>query len=670
MGGRAPAPTTIRTATRGTARDGALTEGIERPGPTLGRFPFSLPATELKARATATIDSATTRLDALVSATTVATAMSLLEPLDRILVDVYDLGSHGSLMFQVHPDAETRTAGREVSEAADRFFNSFRMNEAAFRALRGIDLAGEDAGTRFAVAKLLRGMRRAGVEHDSAGRTRVLALQNQIDQECNQYNENTAAGERSIEVEGIGELAGLPPDYLAAHPPGDGGRVRITTRGPDVRPVMAYCDSSDVRRRLLTEALNRAHPENLPVLDQILADRYALAQALGYPTFAAYAIEDKMMGTPAAAHAFLDRVSALLRAPAERELDRFLTRKRRDEPGATGLELWDVGALGEGYYDGKLRREEFGVDSKQLRDYLPYPRVRDGLFALCGELFDLTFRRVEDAELWHPTLDLVPREGKFNHAACFGVRVGISGLQPPQSALVCNFLDPATPVESVRMQYGDVVVFFHEFGHLLHALLAGHGRWLYNTMSFIEWDFVEAPSQLFEEWARDPATLARFAVNPDTGRVIPPEVLSKLAAAESLGRASGWLRQVALSGTSLAYYDRDPAGMDTTTKYFEIFNRFWPMPVHGDYHPQAGWGHLTGYSAFYYTYVWSLVIARDLLRPFLQKGTLTDRTIAQRYASEILAPGSSRPAADLIRAYLGRDLEFTAFEEWIRSASP
>jgi thimet oligopeptidase len=220
------------------------------------------------------------------------------------------------------------------------------------------------------------------------------------------------------------------------------------------------------------------------------------------------------------------------------------------------------------------------------------------------------------------------------------------------------------------MQYGDVVVFFHEFGHLLHALLSGHGRWLYNSMSFIEWDFVEAPSQLFEEWARDPATLARFAVNPDTGLAIPPEILAKLAGAESLGRASGWLRQVALSGTSLEFYDRDPTGMDTTSAYIEIFNRYCPVPLTDDYHPQTGWTHLTGYSAFYYTYVWSLVIARDLLRPFLEKGTLTDRAVAQRYASEILAPGSSRPAATLVEAYLGRAFDFTAFEEWIRSAAP
>ncbi|EQD41536.1 Peptidase M3A and M3B, thimet/oligopeptidase F domain protein, partial [mine drainage metagenome] len=170
----------------------------------------------------------------------------------------------------------------------------------------------------------------------------------------------------------------------------------------------------------------------------------------------------------------------------------------------------------EGYYDQKILTEEYGVDTKRLRAYLPYAQVRDGLFTLCTELFGVRIERVHDPELWHPSveaydvardgrplgrffLDLVPREGKYNHAACFTVREGIRDVQRPQAALVCNFLDPGVPPATARMQYSDVVTFFHEFGHLLHSLFSGHGPWLYTSMSFVEWDFIEAPSQLFEE---------------------------------------------------------------------------------------------------------------------------------------------------------------------------
>jgi len=619
----------------------------------------------------------------LVSDTGTPTVGRFLQPLDRILLRVRDVGSHGSFVFAVHPDEACRSAGREASEAADRFFNSFRINSDAYRILRAIDLAGMDGPTRFAVEKMLRDLRRGGAEKDAAARARLLELSNEIDRVSNQYNENVAKLERAVEVEGAAGLSGLPPDFLVSHTPGPDGRTRITTRYPDFHPVMAYADDPELRRRLLFEFMNRAHHENEPILERLLAARFELATSLGYPAYANYAIEDKMMERPEAVRTFLERIATVLRDPAKVDFARYLARKRRDRPTADRLELWDAGFFGEGYYDGKLRTEEFGVDTKRLRSYLPYRSVRDGLFGLCEELFGIRFHRVVGEGLWHPTveaydvtlqerplgrffLDLVPREGKYGHAACFGIRDGIAGTQLPQSALVCNFLDPSTPPETARMQYSDVITFFHEFGHLLHALFSGHGPWLYTTMSFIEWDFVEAPSQLFEEWARDPATLARFARDPDTGETIPADLLKRLRGAEALGRSVRWLRQVALASISLELYDRSPAGLATNETFRSVYDRYFSDPLDPEYHPTDAWGHLTGYSAFYYTYVWSLVIARDLLTPFRAKGTLTDPETAARYAREILMPGSTRPATQLVRAYLGRDFDFRAFEEWSR----
>jgi thimet oligopeptidase len=649
----------------------------------LGSLPWSLSASELKLAADRIIAGVEHSLGELLQRSPPATVENFLEPLDRLLVQVRDVGSHGSFVFAVHPEEARRTAGREASEAADRFFNSFRVNGTVYHTIRSLDLAGADGPTRFAVEKMLREMRRAGAEKDAASRTRLLELNNEIDRTGNEYSANVAKLERSVDISGPGELSGLPTDFIAAHPPGTDGKIRLSTRYPDFHPVMAYADRAELRRRLLSEFMNRASPENLPVLDRLLAQRFELATSLGYSSFAAYAIEDKMLERPEAVRAFLARVADVVRDPARADHLRFLARKQKDEPGASRLEFWDASFFGEGYFDGKLRTEEFGVDTKLLRAYLPYPQVRDGLFGLCEELFGVHFQRLPSEELWHPTveaydvtlgasplgrffLDLVPREGKYNHAACFSVREGIAGVQLPQNALVCNFLDAGVPAETARMQYSDVVTFFHEFGHLLHALFSGHGRWLYTTMSFIEWDFVEAPSLLFEEWARDPATLARFARNPDTGESIPPDLLHRLRAADALGRPIRWLRQVALAAISLELYDRSPEGMDTTAEFREVWERYFPQPPEPEYHPTAAWGHLVGYSAFYYTYVWSLVIARDLLRPFLEKGTLTDRETAARYAQEILTPGSTRPATELVRAYLGREFDFLAFERWVR----
>jgi thimet oligopeptidase len=649
----------------------------------LGEFPWSLSATELRARAFRVVADTERDLAELLRASGPPTVEHFLMPLDRLLLRVRDVGSHGSFLFAVHPDETVRTAAREASEAADRFFNGFRVNGETYRALQSLDLTNVDEATQYAVQKMVRDLRRGGAEKDAPVRARLIELNNEIDSVSNQYNGNVARLERSVELTGTSELVGLPPDYLASHVAGADGKIRITTRYPDFYPVMAYADRAELRRRLLSEFMNRAFPENVPVLDRLLARRYELATTLGYSDYAEYAIEDKMMERPEAVRAFLDRVASVLREPARADVERVFARKRRDEPSAARLEMWDSSFFSEGYYDGKLRTEEYGVDTKKLRAYLPYRAVRDGLFALCEELFGIHFHRVAPEGLWHPTvevydvtlgderlgrffLDLVPRPGKYGHAACFGIRDGIEGVQLPQSALVCNFLDPSTPAETARMQYSDVVTFFHEFGHLLHALFSGHGPWLYTTMSFVEWDFVEAPSQLFEEWARDPVTLARFARDPDTGEGIPPDVLERLRASAAMGRSVRWLRQVALAAISLELYDRAPTGLDTTATFREVYDRYFPAPLEPEYHPTSAWGHLTGYSAFYYTYVWSLVIARDLLSPFLERGTLTDPEVAARYVREILVPGSTKPAAELVRAYLGREFDFRAFETWTR----
>jgi thimet oligopeptidase len=648
----------------------------------LGRLSWSLTATELHATSEEILAEATDHLHALLTATGPRTVENFLLPLERLLTGVRDVGSHGSFLFAVHPEDAVRTAGREAAESADRFFNGFRVNDVIYRALRTLDLSHADATTKFGIEKMLREMRRSGAEQDADARARLLALSGEVDRVCNQFAENIAKFERSIEVEGSEHLAGLPSDFRASHRPDAAGRIHVSTRYPDFQPVMAYCDDPEVRRRMLEAFMNRAYPENVPVLNEMLAKRFELARSLGYPSHAAFATEDKMLLRPEEVRTFLERVAGKLREPALGDLRLLLERKRRDHPDAERLELWDAAFFGEGYYDAKLKAEEYGVDTKALRAYLPYAQVRDGLFRLCEELFDLRFERLPSEGLWHSSvegydvrrngaplgrffLDLVPRAGKYTHAAQFTLRDGRSYGPLPQAALVCNFLDASVPSASARMQYTDVITFFHEFGHLLHALFSGHGPWLYTSMGYLEWDFIEAPSQLFEEWSRDPATLARFARNPDTGEGIPPDLLARLSAADSMNRGLRWLRQVALASISLELYDRDPTGVPPEAALREAYGRYFPVPLEPSYHPEAAFGHLAGYSACYYTYVWSLVIARDLLRPFREKGSLTDPATARRYAELILSPGSSRPAAELVRSYLGRDFAFDAFETWV-----
>ncbi len=232
--------------------------------PTLDELTFDLAPVELRQRAEARLARTAEALIGLERTADPPSIESFLRPLDRLLTEVRDLSAHGSFLFAVHPEETTRAAGREVSEAADRFFNSFRLNSAIYRSLERLDLTSADEPTRFAVSKMLREMRRAGVEQDADRRKRLLELTNEIDRVSNQYMENIANGRRSIEVDGAATLAGLPEDYVRAHPADARGKVRITTDYPDFRPVMAYAEAAPMRKALLAEFANKAYPENAP----------------------------------------------------------------------------------------------------------------------------------------------------------------------------------------------------------------------------------------------------------------------------------------------------------------------------------------------------------------------------------------------------------------------
>jgi thimet oligopeptidase len=216
------------------------------------------------------------------------------------------------------------------------------------------------------------------------------------------------------------------------------------------------------------------------------------------------------------------------------------------------------------------------------------------------------------------------------------------------------------------MEHGDVKTFFHEFGHLLHHVLGGHTRWAGQSGVATEWDFVEAPSQMLEEWVWDPEVLARFARHVETGEAIPAALVRRMKAAEEYGKGLMVRQQMFYAATSLELHRRDAATLDTTALVAELQERYTPFRhVEGTYF-QESFGHLDGYSAIYYTYMWSLVIAKDLVAAFRAAG-LMDRETARRYRRAILEPGGSKPAAELVKDFLGRPHGFEAYEAWLNA---
>ncbi len=603
------------------------------------------------------------------------TLENTLAPYDALRREVAEVSDQGDDLSNLHPEKGMREAGERAHQAAEALQTELALNRDLYEAFAGLDVEGEDEETRYAVFKILRDFRRAGVDRDKATRGRIRELRDAIVAVGQEFERNIREDVRSLRVEPE-ELDGLPQDFVEAHAPEEDGKVFLTTNYPDLFPVLKYARREDLRCRLYKEYLNRGHPQNLEVLRRLLELRHDLARTLDYPTYADYVTEDKMIGSAGAARAFVDRVADVAGERAQEDYGELLERKRQDDAEAERLEPWD-----RMYYPEVVRSERHGVDAKAVRAYFPFERVLDGLLTLTSDLFGVRYTRVEDAPVWHSSvhcydvyegeermgriyLDLHPRKGKFTHAASANIVRGVRETQLPQGLLMCNFPDPRKS-KGALMEYSDAETFFHEFGHLLHNIFSGRVRWVENAMDQLEWDFIEVPSQMMEEWVRDPEVLRRFAIHHETGEPIPRELVKKLRAADAVARGLFARRQMSLAALSLGYYTRDPEGLDTTAFAREVHEKYDLLPWFEDTHFQCGFGHLNGYSAIYYTYMWSLAIQKDMFSRFASQDSLLDPAEAVRYRRLVLDPGSSRPANELVEGFLGRAHSFDALETWL-----
>ena len=593
---------------------------------------------------------------------------------DEATALIADASARAGLLRSVHPDAAMRDAGERCEQEAEALATQLALDPDVYRPLSQVDASKEDEGTRWYLYRVLRDFRRAGVDQDAATRARVRALNEELVRIGQEFQRNIRDDVRRIEVRSE-DLAGLPDDYVLGHPPGQNGLVAITTDYPDYVPFMTYARSSAAREALWKVYRQRAHPKNLATLGRMLERRWELARLLGYPSWAAYVTEDKMIGSAGAAAGFIEKISSAAEARARIDYRVLLSRKRSDDPASERVDAWDSEALKE-----RVRAEQFGFDSQSVRPYFELGRVQEGIFDTTARMFGIEYRRAADAPVWHADvtawevfeqgrligrffLDLFPREGKYKHAAQFTLASGAAGGPLPEGALVCNFPKPGAAGPAL-LEHSEVVTYFHEFGHLLHHLLGGHTRWAGVSGVRTEWDFVEAPSQMLEEWCWDAPVLQRFARHVQTGQPIPAEMVERMRAADEFGKGLRVRQQMFYAATSLRFHQDNPANLDTTALAAELQEKYTPFRhVPGTYF-QASFGHLEGYSAIYYTYMWSLVIAKDLFGTFKREGLLNPEPAA-RYRRAVLQPGGSRPAAELVKAFLGRDASFDAFAEWL-----
>jgi thimet oligopeptidase len=598
--------------------------------------------------------------------------------LDTLSAVGWSVGNgEAGIVSEANPDPAIRKSGEDCIQKFSDVFSNISLSRPIYERLVSIDPAtlGEDEA--YVLARNLRDYRRSGVDKDEATRDKVRALNTELSEISLEFSRNLREIQGSIKLDSAAELEGLPQDYIDARPPGDDGKITITTDTPDMGPIFGYSPNESLRKRLLEVSSNRAWPENEVPLRRLLETRYELAQTLGYPNWAAFITEDKMTGSPEVAAAFLSKVEAAGREAARIEYDRLLAKQKEINPAAATVGEWSSRYLSE-----QIRLSDYALDAQEVRQYFAYNNVRAGIFSMMEDLFEIEIRDWADAPVWHESvtahemykegilvgrffLDMHPRDGKFKHAAAFPIRVGPTRDGVPVASLMCNF--PAGDHATGLMEHREVETFLHEFGHLIHMMVSGHPEFAVLHMGGLEWDFIEAPSQMLENWVWDYDTLATFAVNAD-GETIPRELVEKMNAARKFGTGVNTLRQLVFAGVSLNYYNRPPAEVDFAGIWEERAAALSPFERLPETHSYASFGHLDGYSAIYYTYQWSLAISTDLFTEF-QKNGLRDKETALRYRDLVLAEGASKQAASLVKDFLGRDWTPEAYEQKLIDAA-
>jgi thimet oligopeptidase len=572
--------------------------------------------------------------------------------------------SISSLLSEVHPDEAVRSLAEQRAQDVDRLATDRGLDRELFEVLDGIDATGLDEQAYRFREHILRDFRRSGVDRADDVRGRLREISERLTVLDQDFSRIIRDDVRSIRVTPA-QLSGLPDDYIAAHPVDADGLVTITTDYPDLMPFRTFARDAAARRQLTFEYLNRGWPANDDVLHEMLSLRDEKARILGYRSWPDYDADVKMIGTGAAIAEFIERIADAAEPAGRRDKQLLVDRQRKDDPGAAELTMADVA-----YYTELIRREEFDVDAQDVRRYFDFGNVRRGLLEVTGRLFGVEYRQV-DVPSWHPDvtaydvvgdgaprgriyLDLHPREGKFKHAAQFDIVAGISGRQLPEGALVCN-------LPRGLMEHQHVVTLFHEFGHLVHHILGGDQRWARFSGVATEWDFVEAPSQMLEEWAWNAEVLQTFAVDPD-GAPIPAELVAGMRAAKEFGK--GIFVRTQIFYTALSYLLHRDLPADHTAAVVQAQRRYDLVDHLDGTHFQAAFGHLSGYTSAYYTYLWSLVIAKDLFSAF-DPSDLFAPSAAHRYRDRVLAPGGSKDAAELVTDFLGRPFSFDAFAAWL-----
>ncbi|KAG9227507.1 metalloendopeptidase [Pleurotus ostreatus] len=598
-----------------------------------------------------------------------------------------------SFYQNVSPSKELRDASNEAEVLVRDYGVESSMRLDVFQAKASAEknikasgqwdkLSGED---QRLVEKMILDGKRAGLALPEKERTELMALKKELSQACLEFSKNFNE-ENGVITFTAAELKGVPHDVVSGYAKrteGDSEVYDVTFKTPDIFPVFKFAENPETRKRA-QEAHESRLAINVPLLDKALELRRKIAALLGYDTWADYITEVKMIKNAKGVFDFLDDLENKLRPVGlkEREILLELKKKEHEEKGYPfdgQFYLWDYR-----YYDRLYIEKSLDLDDSLVKEYFPVSVVVPTILDIYQNLLGVRFEEIKGSSIWHPDvqhfavwkkdakdesgfvgycyLDLFPREAKYSHAAVWPLLSGHTlpdGKRSyPLTAMVAN-LAKSTPDKPALMRHDDVVTFFHEMGHVFHGLLSNTKYARFHGTSVAR-DFVEAPSQMLENWCWEPKVLEQMSSHYESKKPLSPELIEKIIKSRYVNVGLFYLRQLFFAKFDIKVHT-DKESADYSALWNSLREKISLVKADKPAPGQGTFGHITGgYDAGYYGYTYSLVFAADMYATVFKADPL-DPSRGKKYADEILRPGGSREELDSLKAFLGRPPNSDAF---------
>lgn len=611
---------------------------------------------------------------------TFANTVLVYDRLDFNIAPIY--GGLEALKY-LSPDKDLRENAQMVMVRLHNYLNEkLGLNKDVYLAFEAYEKGGAkkeslSADQAYFLKETMAGFRRSGLNLPDSELEKVRKVTEELVSLGQQFDTNIASDDRKVVVSGA-DLVGVGDEFIAALEQDKDGNYVLGCDYPTYFRVMDHCEVADTRQKLCRAFSNRAYPQNYGVLKQIIAKRDELAKLLGFASYADLDLDSQMVKKPERAREFLLDVMASAKVKAEAEVAEFT----KDLPASVDLVDGKIRPWDSRFIKTQYKKKKLALDELLISEYFPLENTISKLLWVYEQFMGLEFRQIDVKGLWsdevrtvevhdvqnneligYLLLDLFPRPNKFTHAAMFQVVPAVQLADdisdcPAVAVVMANFPRSSGDKEALLM-YNDVNTFFHEFGHALHGLLGKTNLASFSGTS-VKRDFVEMPSQMLEDWLKDAGVLAKITSHYQTGEPLSKDLIDKIVQLEQFDAGDSTLRQLKFGLLALDCFDSG-ADKDPQALYKDNHMKVSPYIMYDDEgHTTASFGHLNGYGAKYYGYMWSKVFAKDLFAHINKQGLLNPK-IGREYVAKVIGQGGQKDPNELLKDFLGREPNKDAF---------